>query len=291
MLTEQRNPLTEHLDQVSTLDMLYIINDEDAKIAAVVRSALPDIAQAVDSVVKALQNGGRLIYVGAGSSGRIAIQDAAECVPTYSTPRGLVIGLQAGGEQALTDSVEGTEDRSDEGRADLQTIQLSARDIVVGIAASGRTPYVLGAVQYANDMQAVTVGISCNRPAPLLELAHIKIALPVGPEVVTGSTRLKAGTAQKMVLNMLSTGSMIKLGKVYGNLMVDVQPTNEKLVGRACRIIAEIAHLSEQQAAELLRQSNNEVKTAIVVSMRKTTPAEARELLAKAAGRLREVIG
>lgn len=291
MLTEQRNPLTEHLDQLSTLDMLHIINDEDAKIAAIVLSALPDVAQAVDSIVQALQNRGRLIYVGAGSSGRIAVQDAAECVPTYGTPPGLVIGLQAGGEQALTRSMEGAEDRSDEGRADLQAIQLSAKDVMVGIAASGRTPYVLGAVQYANEMQAITVGVSCNTPAPLLELARIKIALPVGPEVVTGSTRLKAGTAQKMVLNMLSTGSMIKLGKVYGNLMVDVQPANEKLVGRACRIIAEIAHISEQSAAEVLQQSNNEVKTAIVVSMRKVTPVEAREVLAKATGRLREVIG
>ncbi len=291
MLTEERNPRTMNLDELSTFDMLRVINEEDAKVAGAVQAALPQIAQAVDAITAALQKGGRLFYVGAGSSGRIALQDAVECVPTYSVPPGTVIGLHAGGEQALLRSVEGAEDRADEGRADLEQHQASGQDIVIGIAASGRTPYVLGAIAYAKTLGATTVGISCNQPAPLLDAVDIPIALLVGPEVVTGSTRMRAGTSQKMVLNMLSTSSMVRLGKVYGNLMVDVMPTNQKLVNRAQRIIAEVAGVPMETAANLLEQASGEVKTAIVIGRRNVSAEQARVLLNEAHGRLREVIG
>lgn len=290
-LTEQRNAASQDIDQLSTLDMLQVINDEDAKVAQVVRAALPDIARAIDAIVIGIQRGGRLIYVGAGTSGRLGVLDAVECVPTFSTPPGLVVAVLAGGQNAVGGAIEDAEDHPEHGRDALLALNLTPQDVVVGIAASGRTPFVLGALETAKFIGAVTVGISCNAPAPLLDAAQISIALPVGPEVVSGSTRLKAGTAQKLVLNMLSTGSMIRLGKVYSNLMVDVRIANQKLAGRARRIVAEIAGVSEDEAGKLLTSAGGEVKTAIVMHKRGVTPEQARRLLNEAGGRLREVIG
>lgn len=290
MITEQQNPNTQDIDQLSTLDIVSRINAEDQTVALAVARALPSVAQAVDAIVARLRGGGRLFYVGAGTSGRLGVLDAAECVPTYSTPPQLVQALIAGGETAITRSVEAVEDDMDAARSDLMAQGVNARDAVVGIAASGRTPYVLGALAYAQAQGALTVGISCNEPAPLLEAAEIAIAVVTGPEVITGSTRMKAGTAQKLVLNMLSTATMIRLGKVYGNLMVDVQATNEKLLQRARRIVAQIGQVDEAQAAELLAAAHDEVKVAIVMARRGVTAEAARSLLLGAGGILRQVI-
>lgn len=290
MLTEQRNPRSTQIDQLSALEILQVINEEDATIAGIVREALPAIAKAVDGIVERMRDGGRLIYVGAGTSGRLGILDAVECVPTYSTPPELVQAIIAGGETAVTHSVEGAEDNAEAGRDDLLTLNISAQDAIVGIAASGRTPYVLGALDTANKIGALTVGISCNLPAPLLNISQIDIALPVGPEVVTGSTRMKAGTAQKLVLNMISTTTMVKLGKVYGNLMVDLRPSNAKLVDRARRIICDVTGLSYEQATDLLDQSNNEVKTAIVMGMLNIGADEARGMIQAKQGMLGQII-
>lgn len=267
------------------------MNDEDAKVAQIVRHALPDIGRAVEAAANAIRSGGRLIYVGAGTSGRLGMLDAVECVPTFSTPPDLVVGLIAGGTAALTRSVEGAEDNLAAAERDMLALNLKQIDAVVGIAASGKTPYVLHAARLAKDLGATTIGISCNVPAPLLEIVQIPIALPVGPEVITGSTRLKAGTAQKMVLNMLSTATMVMLGKVYGNLMVDVRVSNDKLADRARRIVAQVAQVDDEQAADLLKASNNEVKTAIVVKLRQVTPDEARQMLDAVDGQLHVLIG
>jgi N-acetylmuramic acid 6-phosphate etherase len=290
MLTEQRNPNSQDIDQRSTLEIVQIINAEDATVAAAVERALPQIAEAVDQIVASLEAGGRLIYVGAGTSGRLAVLDAAECVPTFNTDPETVQALIAGGESAVAHSIEGAEDDRFAGRSDVLALNLTAGDVVVGIAASGRTPYVIAALEAANEIGVPTIGISCNSPAPLLDAAQIRIAVPVGPEVITGSTRLKAGTAQKMALNMLSTAAMIRLGKVYGNLMVDVRVTNEKLEGRACRIVSEAAGISEDEAAQLLAQAGNEAKTAIVMALLSMSADEARARLKDSGGRLRQVI-
>jgi N-acetylmuramic acid 6-phosphate etherase len=291
MLTEHSNPRTQNIDQLSTLEVVTRMNEEDASVASSVRAALPAIAQAVDAIAERLNQGGRLIYVGAGTSGRLGVLDAAECVPTFSVEPGMVQGIIAGGDKALTTSIEGAEDDPEAGRADLLARGLWEQDAVVGIAASGRTPYVLGAIEAANQIGAVTIGIACNVPSLLLDAAIIPIGIPVGAEVIAGSTRLKAGTAQKMVLNMISTATMIRLGKVYGNLMVDVRVTNTKLADRARRIVAQVAAVTEEEAARLLEASSNEVKTAIVVQRRHVTPEEARRLLNEAGGRLRAIIG
>jgi len=291
MLTESRNPRSAAIDTLPTLEVLRIINDEDATVAGTVRRALPDIARAVDAVVDSLGRGGRLFYVGAGTSGRLAVLDAVELVPTYSAPPDLVVPLIAGGAPALTRSLEGVEDRDEEGRRDLLEAGVRAGDVVVGLAASGRTPYVLGALAAARGAGAVTVGISCNQPAPLLEAADIAIALPVGPEVITGSTRMKAGTAQKMALNLLSTAAMVRLGKVYGNLMVDVQVKNAKLERRARGMVMEITGLEEERAGQLLARAGYEVKTAVVMALLGVSVEEARERLAGSGGVLRKVIG
>ncbi|NLT41885.1 MAG: N-acetylmuramic acid 6-phosphate etherase [Anaerolineae bacterium] len=291
MLTESRNPRSAAIDTLPTLEVLRLINDEDATVAGTVRRALPDIAQAVDAVVDSLGRGGRLFYVGAGTSGRLAVLDAVELVPTYSAPPDLVVPLIAGGTPALTRSLEGVEDRDEEGRRDLLEAGVRAGDVVVGLAASGRTPYVLGALAAARGAGAVTVGISCNQPAPLLEAADIAIALPVGPEVITGSTRMKAGTAQKMALNLLSTAAMVRLGKVYGNLMVDVQVKNAKLERRARGMVMEITGLEEERAGQLLARAGYEVKTAVVMALLGVSVEEARERLAGSGGVLRKVIG
>lgn len=290
MLTEQRNPRSANIDQLSAFHIVQLMNAEDAAVAAAVREALPAIAEAVETIAARLRQGGRLIYVGAGTSGRLAVLDAVECVPTFSTDPGLVQGLIAGGMKALTQAVEGAEDDREAGRRDLLALGLTDQDVVVGIAASGRTPYVVAALEAANERGAATIGVSCNAPALVLDAAQIKIAALVGPEVVTGSTRLKAGTAQKMILNMLSTASMILLGKVYGNLMVDVKVTNRKLADRARRIVMEVTGVEADEAARLLALANNEVKTAIVIGLLDITPDEARARLKAAQGRLRTVI-
>lgn len=291
MLTEQRNRHSSDIDKRSTLEILEIINTEDARVAQVVRDALPQIAEAVEAVTARLRAGGRLIYVGAGTSGRLAVLDAVECVPTYGTPPEMVQALIAGGTPALTRAVEGAEDDQMQGAADLLGREPTAQDAIVGIAASGRTPYVIGALEKANEIGALSVAISCNRPAPILDLATIAIALPVGPEVISGSTRMKAGTAQKLVLNMLSTATMIKLGKVYGNLMVDVQITNRKLAGRALSIIQEITGIPKDEASDLLEKSGRNPKVAIVMHLLGLDASEAQRRLDEKQGVLRDVIG
>lgn len=290
MLTESRNPNTTRIDQLSTLEMLSVINDEDAKVAIAVRHALPQIAQAVDAISARMRDGGRLIYSGAGTSGRLGVLDAVECVPTFSAPPGLVIGLIAGGNKALTEAVEGAEDDPIAGKSDLLALNLSVKDSVVGIAASGRTPYVIGALQAANDIGAFTAAVTCNSGAPMLDHAQVGIVAEVGAEVITGSTRLKSGTAQKLILNMLSTAVMIKLGKVYGNLMVDVMVTNQKLADRARRIVIEVTGISYDEADNLLNQTGNHVKTAIVMALKNITVEEARKQLETSQGILAQVI-
>lgn len=289
-LTESRNLRTQQIDRLSTLEILEVINDEDASIAGVIRRLLPEIAQAVDVITAQFRLGGRLIYAGAGTSGRLGVLDAVECQPTFSTPPEMVQALLAGGDPALTQAVEGAEDRYEGGKTDFWTLNPTPDDVVVGIAASGTTPYVLGVLDAANQIGTKTIAIACNTPAPILDRASIKIAALVGPEVITGSTRMKAGTAQKMILNMLSTASMIKLGKVYGNLMVDVRVTNQKLANRARGIVAEVVGLGQDEAARLLQLSNNEVKTAIVVGLLNISVEEARQRLSENRGMLRNVI-
>ena len=262
--TESRNPATEHIDQLSTLEMLQVINDEDAKVAAAVRAELPHIAKAIDEIARRLEDGGRLFYVGAGTSGRLGVLDASEIPPTFSVPATLVQGLIAGGDTALRKSSEQSEDSAEQGAADLAAAGFTGQDALVGIAASGRTPYVIGALKHANPLGAATIALICVPNSPMSTIADITIAPITGPEALTGSTRMKAGTATKLVLNMLSTGVMIKTGAVYGNLMVNLQPTNEKLVDRAQRIIMAATGVDQPTAAKLLTQAGS-VKTAIVI--------------------------
>jgi len=264
LLTESRNPLTEHIDQLPTLDMLRLINDEDAKVAAAVAAVLPEIAQAVDEIAARITDGGRLFYIGAGTSGRLGVLDASECPPTFSVPPTLVQGLIAGGDSALRKSSEASEDSPEQGAAELAAAGFTGQDVLVGIAASGRTPYVLGALQHANPLGALTIALTCVPNSPMAALTDIAITPLTGPEVITGSTRLKAGTATKLVLNMLSTGVMIKTGAVYGNLMVNLAPTNAKLIDRAQRIIMTATGIDQPAAASLLEKSGS-VKTAIVM--------------------------
>lgn len=288
--TEQRNPATIEIDRMSPLEIAQVMNAEDAKVTAAIQRELPRIARAIEEVADRLRRGGRLIYVGAGTSGRLGVLDAAECPPTFQVPADRVIALLAGGPIAQSQAQEDMEDSFEAGEADLANLKLTAEDIVVGIAASGRTPYALGAVAYANALGALTVGIACNANSPLEQAVQIMIAPLVGPEVITGSTRLKAGTAQKMVLNMLSTGSMILLGKTYGNLMVDVQATNHKLHQRALQIISTATGLEKESVEDLLQNSGGEVKTAILVGKTHLTPEQAREQLAIHNGILRATL-
>jgi len=291
MLTEKRSERTANIDRLDTLAILEVMNDEDATVPGAVRRVLPAIAQAVDTIVEHLRRGGRLLYVGAGTSGRLGVLDAVECVPTFNTDPDMVQGIIAGGPLALTHAVEGAEDDRAAGYAEMVARNVSERDVVVGIAASGRTTYVLGALEAANAAGAATVAITCNEPAPMLDLATISIVALVGPEVIAGSTRLKAGTAQKLILNMLSTASMIRLGKVYQNLMVDMRVTNQKLMQRARRIVAEISGVSSEEADRLLAQAGGEIKTAIVMALLGIGPEVARARIAAAGGVLREAIG
>lgn len=278
--TEKVNPATTEIDRMSALEMAQVMNAEDAKVAAAITQELPQIARAIAEIAARLRRGGRLIYAGAGTSGRLGVLDAAECPPTFNVAPDMVIGLLAGGPIAQSQAQEDQEDSAEAGEADVAGLNLSADDVVVGVAASGRTPYALGAVAYANARGALTIGIACNRGIPLEETAQIMIAPVVGPEVLTGSTRLKAGTAQKMVLNMLSTGSMVLLGKTFGNLMVDVQATNLKLHLRALKVVQTVTGLEHARAEELLQQSGGEVKTAILLGKTNLTPEQARVQLA-----------
>ena len=289
LLTEARNPATENLDQLSTLDLLKTMHAADRDVLTAVERELPNVARAVDAIVECLDNGGHLFYTGAGTSGRLGVLDASECPPTYNTPPELVQGLIAGGDVALRRSVERAEDDASQGERDLQAYGFSAKDALVGIAASGRTPYVLGGIDYARKLGAVTIGLSCVPGSQLVQRAEIAITPAVGPEVVTGSTRMKAGTATKLVLNMLSTGSLVRLGYVYGNLMVNVQPTNVKLRDRAARIISTLTELPYDQATALLDEAGS-VKTAIVMQRLGLARAEAEARLAQAKGRLRQAL-
>ena len=288
--TEKRNPATTAIDQMSALEIARLMNAEDATVAAAVQRELPQIARAIEGITARLRQGGRLVYIGAGTSGRLGVLDASECPPTFSTPPDLVVGWIAGGPEALTRSIEGAEDSAETGRADAARLGIATSDALVGIAASGRTPYVLGAVAYAKERGALTVGLACNADTPLSHMTDIMIAPVVGPEVIGGSTRLKAGTAQKMALNMLSTGTMILLGKTYGNLMVDVQPTNDKLRRRAVAIVREATGLREPAAVTLLHAADDEVKTAIVAALAGIDPVAARERLAVAGGVVRAAL-
>lgn len=279
--TEERNSRTTHIDTLDTIDMIRLINEEDKKVADAVGAEAEHIAAAVDVIAAQLKQGGRLVYSGCGTSGRLGILDAVECPPTYSTDPGDVIGLIAGGNQAIFKAVEGAEDDREQGKEDLIAIDFCEKDVLVGIAASGRTPYVLGAMDYAKSLGAKVIGISCNPGSQVEQGADIAITPVPGPEVVTGSTRMKSGTAQKMVLNMLSTGAMIKLGKVYGNLMVDVKATNEKLVERCKRIVCEATGVDRDTAAAALERCDFRAKVAIVMLKRGVDVAAAQTLLAE----------
>lgn len=288
--TEQRNPNTMNIDTLSTLDMVNLINQEDHRVAEAVGLVTDKIAQAVDVIADRLGKGGRLIYCGAGTSGRLGILDAVECPPTYSTDPEMVQALMAGGYDAIFKAVEGAEDSKELGVKDMEQIRFTAGDVLVGIAASGRTPYVLGCMAYAKKLGAPTISVTCCPGSELDTFADIGIAPAPGPEVVTGSTRMKSGTAQKMVLNMLSTGAMIKLGKVYGNLMVDVKPSNEKLIRRCVTIVCSAAACSEEEATAALEACGYHPKVAIVMVLRGVDADKARGMLDSANGRVAEVL-
>ena len=289
--TEQRNPNTMNIDTLSTLEMVRLINREDHKVAEAVSLVADKIAQAVDLIADRLRKGGRLIYCGAGTSGRLGILDAVECPPTYSTDPEMVQCLMAGGHGAIFKAVEGAEDNRELGVRDMQNISFSAGDVLVGIAASGRTPYVLGCMEYARSLGASTVAVTCCPGSMLDTFADIGIAPAPGPEVVTGSTRMKSGTAQKMVLNTLSTGAMIKLGKVYGNLMVDVKPSNEKLIRRCITIVCAATECDEATAAAALEACRYRPKTAIIMILCHVTAEQACAMLENAGGRIAGVLG
>lgn len=288
--TEQRNPNTMNIDTLSTLDMVKLINQEDHRVADAVGEVTDKIAQAVDVIAEKLAAGGRLIYCGAGTSGRLGILDAVECPPTYSTDPETVQALMAGGYGAIFKAVEGAEDSKELGVEDMKNIHFSQKDVLVGIAASGRTPYVRGCMEYAKQLGAPTVAVTCCPGSELDQFADIGIAPAPGPEVVTGSTRMKSGTAQKMVLNMLSTGAMIKLGKVYGNLMVDVKPSNEKLIRRCVTIVCSAAECTEAEATKALEECDYRPKVAIVMVLRGVDAETACAMLQRAEGRIAKVL-
>ncbi len=290
MITENRNSASENIDCASTLEILQIINNEDKKVAIAVEKQLANIAKAVDAISHALLNRGRLIYLGAGTSGRLGILDASECPPTYGTAPEQVVGLIAGGHPAIFKAVENAEDSPELAINDLKHINFSAKDILVGIAASGRTPYVIGGMQYAKSLGATVISLCCNANAPMINLANIAITPIVGAEVVTGSSRMKAGTAQKLVLNMLTTASMIKIGKVYGNLMVDVKASNAKLIERQISIVMQATDCSRQTAITTLNQCNQHCKTAILMILAGLTAEEATQKLLNNNGFIRKAI-
>ena len=290
LITEQPNPASEAIDAKPTEEILRIINDEDRKVPDAVAAEIPNIARAVDLVVDRMRKGGRLFYVGAGTSGRLGVLDAAECPPTFQVPPDLVQGVIAGGEAALGRATEASEDDPEAGAADLRARGFSSRDIAFGITASGRTPYVLGAVAEARRLGAATVGLSCNPDSELARRVDVAITPVTGPEIIAGSTRMKAGTATKLVLNMVSTAAMIRLGYVYGNLMVNVRPLNEKLAARARRIVATAGGVDSEKAAQLLEAAGGDVRTAVLMARFGADADEARRKLEAAGGRLSEAI-
>lgn len=290
LTSEQRNQASANLDQLSTIELVELLNKEDQKVALAIQPILPAIASAIDVIASALQLGGRLIYIGAGTSGRLGILDASECPPTFGVDSQIVQGIIAGGQQAMFSAQEGAEDDVNAGKNDLTAIELTPQDVVVGIAASGRTPYVIGALNYANELGCQTIAISCNAQSAIAQLANIELTAIVGPEVLTGSSRMKAGTAQKLLLNMLSTGAMIKVGKVYQNLMVDVKASNDKLIERSENIIIEVTGVERQRAKQLLQQANQHVKTAIVMELTGLDYTGAKNKLAEHKGFLRAAI-
>lgn len=288
--TEKRNENTLHIDELSTLEMIKLINSEDKKVADAVEQELERIAAAVDIIAERIAAGGRLIYIGCGTSGRLGILDAVECPPTYSTDQNTIMGLMAGGYQAMFQAVEGAEDDEKLGVEDLKKVSFSNQDVLVGIAASGRTPYVIGAMRYAKSIGATVLSVSCCKNSEIDELADIGIAPMPGPEVITGSTRMKSGTAQKMVLNMLSTGAMVKLGKVYGNLMVDVKPSNQKLIDRCITIVQNATGVSREAAKQTLEKCDYRPKTAIVMIKKNISAKEAIEALEMVGGHVSAAI-
>lgn len=290
LITEEINIGTQNIDQMDPDNILKCINEEDKKVALAVERELPTISKAVGLIVSSIKKGGRLLYIGAGTSGRLGVLDASECPPTFKTDPELVKGIIAGGDYALRHAVEGVEDKEEQGSEDLSAAALNSRDIVVGIAASGETPYVIGGLKYAQSIGANTISICCNPSSKISEYANVAIEVIVGPEVISGSTRLKAGTAQKMVLNMLSTATMIQLGKIYKNLMVDLQASNEKLKKRAIRMVILLTNLDQLQAESLLTQTEWNVKEAIVMNLAGIDYATAQQYLNRCDGRVAKAI-
>ena len=286
LITEQRNPNSMHVDSLSALEIVQLMNDEDKQVPLAIEKCLPQIAQAVERIVAAFQQGGRLVYIGAGTSGRLGVLDASECPPTFGVSPEMVKGIIAGGERALRHPIEGAEDSKSQAVVDLQTIQFSSKDVLVGIAASGRTPYVIGALEYAKRLGSATVSIASNPNSAMANIVDIAIDTVVGPEVLTGSSRLKSGTAQKLVLNMLTTASMILMGKCYQNLMVDVQASNEKLKARAIRIVMQATDCDKALAEETLKQADQNAKLAIMMILSGLDRAQAEALLEKHQGKL-----
>ena len=286
LITEQRNPNSMHVDSLSALEIVRLMNEEDKQVPLAIEKCLPQIAQAVECIVAAFQQGGRLVYIGAGTSGRLGVLDASECPPTFGVSPEMVKGIIAGGERALRHPIEGAEDSKAQAVVDLQTIQFSSKDVLVGIAASGRTPYVVGALEYAKSLGSATVSIASNPNSAMANIVDIAIDTVVGPEVLTGSSRLKSGTAQKLVLNMLTTASMILMGKCYQNLMVDVQASNEKLKARAIRIVMQATDCDKALAEETLKQADQNAKLAIMMILSGLDRAQAEALLEKHHGKL-----
>ena len=286
LITEQRNPNSMHVDSLSALEIVQLMNEEDKQVPLAIEKCLPQIAQAAECIVAAFQQGGRLVYIGAGTSGRLGVLDASECPPTFGVSPEMVKGIIAGGERALRHPIEGAEDSKAQAVVDLQTIHFSSKDVLVGIAASGRTPYVIGALEYAKSLGSVTVSIASNPNSAMANIVDIAIDTVVGPEVLTGSSRLKSGTAQKLVLNMLTTASMILMGKCYQNLMVDVQASNEKLKARAIRIVMQATDCDKALAEETLKQADQNAKLAIMMILSGLDRAQAEALLEKHQGKL-----
>lgn len=281
MITEQRNPNSIHIDRASALEIVQMINNEDKLVPLAVEKCLPQIALAVEKIVTAFQQGGRLVYMGAGTSGRLGVLDASECPPTYGVSPDMVVGLIAGGERALRHPIEGAEDNREQGKLDLQAIHFTEKDVLVGIAASGRTPYVLAGLEYANEVGAITISIASNPNSAMANIADIAIETVVGAEVLTGSSRMKSGTAQKLVLNMLTTASMIQMGKCYQNLMVDVQASNEKLRARAIRIVMQATECTKEVAEHTLKMADGNAKLAIMMQLGNLDKESAVEILNK----------
>lgn len=286
LITEQRNPNSMHVDSLSALEIVQLMNQEDKQVPLAIEKCLPQIAQAVECIVAAFQQGGRLVYIGAGTSGRLGVLDASECPPTFGVSPEMVKGIIAGGERALRHPIEGAEDSKEQAVIDLQTIQFSSKDVLVGIAASGRTPYVIGALEYAKSLGSATVSIASNPNSAMANIVDIAIDTVVGAEVLTGSSRLKSGTAQKLVLNMLTTASMILMGKCYQNLMVDVQASNEKLKARAIRIVMQATDCDKALAEETLKQADQNAKLAIMMILSGLDRVQAEALLEKHQGKL-----